>query len=160
MSPRLTGVLFLPFCAFVLLGIVAASKIAPKLGARNTIALLGLLGAAGLALFARMPDGFSFWSGVLVPSLLAATGIGGSMMLIGIVGTSGVDPADAGLASGVLNSSRQLGGTIGLAVLVTIAARSDVVADGYQTGLAVGAVFLVAASVAAWLILPREAAGR
>ncbi|GAB19308.1 putative drug resistance transporter [Gordonia effusa NBRC 100432] len=155
-SPRLTGVLFLPFCAFVFVGIVLSSKIAPKLGPRNTIALLGLLGAVGLALFARMPDEFSFWTGILLPSLLAATGIGGSMVLIGTVGTAGVPPVDAGAASGVLNSSRQLGGTIGLAILVTIAAHYTVAADGYRMGLGVGAVFLVVASVAAWLILPRD----
>ncbi|MFM9379367.1 MFS transporter [Gordonia sp. VNK21] len=157
-SPRLAGVLFLPFCGFVVVGIALASKLAPRLGARGTITVLGLVGAAGLAGFARMPEHFSFWTGVLVPSMLAATGIGGSMMLVGIAGTAGVSPADAGIASGVLNSSRQLGGTIGLAVLVTIAAGQAIPADGYRLGLAVAAGFLVLGSGAAWLILPRTPA--
>ncbi|NMO02676.1 MFS transporter [Gordonia sp. TBRC 11910] len=155
-SPLLTGVLFLPFCAFVFVGITASSKLVSKLGARNTIALLGLVGAGGLALFARMPVEFSLWTGILLPSALAATGIGGSMVLVGTVGTAGVPLSDAGVASGVLNSSRQLGGTIGLAILVTVAAQSTDVAHGYRVGLGVGALFLVAASVAAWLILPSD----
>ena len=78
------------------------------------------------------------------------------MVLLGVAGTAGVDARDAGAASGVLNSSRQLGGTFGLAVLVTIAARATLPRDGYQLGLAVGAVFLLVGSVAAWLILPRS----
>lgn len=133
-----------------------SGKLTARIGVRHSIALLGLLGAAGLAVFARMPAEFDFWTGILLPSLLAATGIGGSKVLIAATGTAGVEPGDAGVASGVLNSSRQLGGTISLAVMVTIAAHSTIARDGYQIGLAVCALFLVAASVAAWLILPRD----
>lgn len=154
------GLLFLPFCAGVVLGIVLSGKLSPKIGARNSIGVLGLLGAAGLGLFAVMPGEFDFWRGILAPSLVAAIGIGGSMVLVGAVGTSGVRPAEVGVASGVLNSSRQLGGTIGLAVLVTIAASRSVPADGYHLGFAVGAVFLLVGSVIAWAVLPRhEVAG-
>ncbi len=150
------GLLFLPFCAGVVLGIVLSGKLSSKIGARNSIGVLGLLGAAGLGLFAVMPDGFDFWRGMLAPSLVAAIGIGGSMVLVGAVGMSDVDSAEVGVASGVLNSSRQLGGTIGLAVLVTIAASQTVPADGYHLGFAVGAVFLLAGSVTAWVVLPRH----
>lgn len=156
-EPDVAGLLFLPFCVFIVLGIIAAGRLAKKIGARATIAAFGLLGALGLAAFSRMPAEFDFWLGILVPSLLTAVGIGGSMMLVGMAGTSGVAPADAGVASGVLNSSRQLGGTIGLAVLVTVAAHHDGLRAGYQAGLLVGAVLLAVGSVAAWLILPRSA---
>lgn len=54
------GLLFLPFCAGVVLGIVLSGKLSPKIGARNSIGVLGLLGAAGLGLFAVMPDEFDF----------------------------------------------------------------------------------------------------
>lgn len=154
----LAGVLFLPFCGGVILGIIASGRLSSAIGARNSIGLLGLFGALGLLLFALMPDEFDFWRGILLPSLVAAIGIGGSMVLVGTVGTSGVEPDDVGAASGVLNSSRQLGGTIGLAVLVTIAAGQVVAADGYHLGFGIGAIFLAVGSVLAWLILPRQAA--
>ncbi|WP_454165262.1 hypothetical protein [Gordonia iterans] len=57
------------------------------------------------------------------------------------------------LVSGIVNSARQLGGTIGLAVLVTLASTFDAPRDGYRMGFAVGAVFLVVGSLAAWAIL-------
>lgn len=155
-EPAIAGVLFLPFCGFVVVGIAVSGKLVARFGPRNTIAGLGVLGALGLAVFARMPADFDFWLGILLPSAITATGIGGSMVLLGVAGTAGVDARDAGAASGVLNSSRQLGGTFGLAVLVTIAAHATLPRDGYQLGLAVGAVFLLVGSVAAWLILPRS----
>ncbi|GAB10512.1 putative drug resistance efflux protein [Gordonia araii NBRC 100433] len=158
LTPRAAGVLFLPFCFFVVVGIAAATKLAKTYGPRKVIVVFGLIGAAGLAMFSRLPDTYDFWLGMFVPSVVTAIGIGGSMMLIGVAGTTGVGPDDAGIASGVLNSSRQLGGTIGLAVLVTIAAQYSVAADGFRTGLAMAAWLLVAASAAAWLILPRDRA--
>ncbi|AFA72149.1 putative drug resistance transporter, MFS superfamily protein [Gordonia polyisoprenivorans VH2] len=150
------GLLFLPFCAGVVVGIVVSGKLSARIGARNSIGLLGLLGAVGLGLFSLASVEFDFWRGMLAPSLVASIGIGGSMVLVGAVGTNGVNPAQVGVASGVLNSSRQLGGTIGLAVLVTIAASQAVPADGYRLGFAVGAVFLLAGSVIAWVVLPRH----
>lgn len=151
----IAGLLFLPFCGGVVIGIVVSSRIAPIIGPRNSIGVLGLLGAVGLLLFALMPDEFDFWRGILLPSMVAAIGIGGSMVLVGAVGTAGVRDSDVGLASGVLNSSRQLGGTIGLAILVTVAAHSTLPADGIRTGFALGAAFLAFGTVIAWFVLPR-----
>ncbi|GAC68975.1 MFS transporter [Gordonia soli] len=154
-EPVIAGVLFLPFCAFIVLGIIIAGKLSAAIGTRATLTLLGIVGAVGLALFATMSSEFDFWLGIILPSIFAAIGIGGSLMLIGSAGTSGVAPADAGAASGVLNSSRQLGGSIGLAVLVTIAAACTDIRTGYQAAFAAGAALLVVGSLAAWLILPR-----
>ena len=154
-DPDIAGVLFLPFCFFVVVGIIVANKLRPRIGARNAIVVLGLFGAIGLGVFALMPADFDFFLGILLPSCLAAIGIGGSLVLVGAVSTEGVEPAHAGAVSGVVNSARQLGGTIGLAVLVTIAAQFTSARDGYHAGFAVGAVLLVVGSLAAWLILPR-----
>ncbi|WP_059035539.1 MFS transporter [Gordonia desulfuricans] len=151
------GLLFLPFCVGVVIGIALSGKLAAAIGARNSIGVLGLVGAVGMVLFARMPGEFDFWA-LLVSSLVASIGIGGSMVLIGTVGTRGVAPGEAGLVSGILNSSRQLGGTIGLAVLVTIAARQAVPVDGYRIGFACGAVLLAVGALAAWAVLPGRSA--
>ncbi|GED99343.1 MFS transporter [Gordonia crocea] len=156
LTPRAAGVLFLPFCLFVVVGIALATKLATRFGARPVIVGFGLIGAAGLAMFARLPGTYDFWLGMFAPSVVTAIGIGGSMMLIGVAGTAGVPAADAGIASGVLNSSRQLGGTIGLAALVTLAAQYPVAADGFRAGLAIAAGLLVVASLAAGAILPRS----
>lgn len=165
-SSNVAGFMFLPFCVFVVVGIVLATKLARAIGPRNTLAILGLVGAAGLAGFSMMPDDTAFWTWVLIPSILGGVGIGGSMVVLGAAATAGVPQTDAGVASGVLNSSRQLGGTIGLAILVTIAAHvtsnSDAASaagaagDGYGVGLAIGAVFLVVGSILAYLIIPRR----
>ncbi|MGW0036312.1 MFS transporter [Gordonia sp. NPDC003376] len=151
------GLLFLPFCVGVVIGIALSGRLAATIGARNGIGVLGLVGAVGMVLFARMPGEFDFWA-LLVSSLVASIGIGGSMVLIGTVGTAGAAPTEAGLVSGILNSSRQLGGTIGLAVLVTIATHQAMPIDGYRIGFAFGAVFLAVGAVAAWAILPGRVA--
>lgn len=162
-TPALAGVLFLPFSAFVVAGIVIAQRLARRVGMRTALLVQGLVGAAGLAWFSLMPSDFAFWQGVVGPSLLAAVGIGGAFVLLGAAATSGVPSHDVGIASGVLNSSRQLGGTIGLAALVAVAtARTggapvgsvEALADGYRAGLGWGAVLLAVGAVAAFAIMP------
>lgn len=165
-EPALAGVLFLPFSLFVVVGIAIAQRLAARVGMRTALLVHGIVGAAGLGWFSLMPAEFAFWQGIAGPSLLAAVGIGGAFMLLGSAGTSGVVPHDAGIASGVLNSSRQLGGTIGLAALVAVATATtgaaaatpvDALAQGYRAGLGYGAVLLAIGAVAAFAIVPRSA---
>ncbi|WP_448221711.1 MFS transporter [Gordonia iterans] len=129
-EPGIAGALFLPFSFCVIIGVVAAPKIAARIGRRNALALHGMIAALGLGLFSRMPVEFDFWLGVLAPSAVCAIGVGGAMVLVGAVATSGVSEGEAGLVSGIVNSARQLGGTIGLAVLVTLASTFDAPRDG------------------------------
>lgn len=152
-EPGTAGALFLPFSFCVIIGVVAAPRIAARIGRRNALALHGVVAALGLWLFSRMPAEFDFWLGVLAPSAVCAIGVGGAMVLVGAVATTGVSEGEAGLVSGIVNSARQLGGTIGLAVLVTLASTFDAPRDGYRMGFAVGAVFLLVGSLAAWAIL-------
>lgn len=166
----LAGLLFLPFSAFVVLGIVVAQRVARRWDARTALLVHGLVGALGLAWFSQMPAETALWQGVVGPSLLAAVGIGGCMVVLAAAATTGVAPHDAGVASGVLNSSRQLGGTIGLAVLVAVATRvttesvagghamAVALGDGYRAGLALGAALLAVGAVLAYVVIPR--AGR
>lgn len=165
-EPAIAGLLFLPFSAFVVVGIILAQRLNARVGVRVTLLVHGLLGAAGLAWFSFLPNTTAIWLGVIGPSALAAIGIGGCMVILGGAATSGVSERDAGVASGVLNSSRQLGGTIGLAVLVAIASAVTAaggaggvadLADGYRAALAAGAVLLAVGAVLAFLIIPASA---
>ncbi|MYY84513.1 MFS transporter, partial [Streptomyces sp. SID335] len=96
-----------------------------------------------------------FLGSILGPSLVASVGIGLCFVPLGTAATGGVAPEETGMASGLLNSSRQLGGSLGLAVLVTVAASATgeergrgALADGYAAAFAVSAGLLVAAALA------------
>ena len=83
-----------------------------------------LLTAAGGALYAQMPaDGHYFWD-VFPGLILSGIGLALSFVPVTIAGLTGVQPADAGVASGLINTSRQIGGSIGLAAVTTIAATA------------------------------------
>ena len=81
-----------------------------------------LLIAAGLLWFSQVPaPGGSFASDILGPSLLAAVGLGLSFVPVTIAAVTGTKPHEAGLASGLINTSEQVGGALGLAILATVA---------------------------------------
>jgi MFS family permease len=140
-----------------------------RVGARTLlIAGMGAL-AAGLVLFAQLPVGGSFWVSMLGPSLLAAIGIGLSFTPAAITGVAGVASHEAGLASGLVNTSRMFGGALGLAVLATLASshtRADAHAgvaapaaliDGFHLAFLIAAgLALAGAALAA--ALPRASA--
>ncbi|HLI61383.1 MAG TPA: MFS transporter [Solirubrobacteraceae bacterium] len=121
-SPIATGLAFLPMTASIVVASTLASRLVHRFGARTPlIAGMTALGA-GLVLFTQLPVGGSFWVSMLGPSLLAAIGIGLAFTPAAIAGVSGVPAHEAGLASGLINTSRMFGGALGLAVLATLAA--------------------------------------
>ncbi|MFC9978119.1 MFS transporter [Spirillospora sp. NPDC127200] len=161
----LTGAMFLPFA----LGVVAGSVLAIRLGYRfapRTLLIAGaLLTASGLAWFGLInPDG-TFAADVLGPSLLAGIGFGLCLGPVVSTATAGVAPHEAGTASGLLNSSRQIGASLGLAALGTAArhrtgptATTETLNDGYALGLTLSAALLVAAAFIALTVLHRTGA--
>ncbi|APU21416.1 MFS transporter [Actinoalloteichus sp. GBA129-24] len=164
-SPALAGAAFLPFCAGTVVGLRIAMRNLERLGPRTLLLIGGLTGAAGLAWFAGLSPEAEFLTQLLGPSMVCSVGIGVSFVAMGAAATSGVPARDAGTASAVLNSSRQLGGSVGLAVLVTAAAHvtsshdGDMVAAlaaGYSTALALAAVALAAGALLAVIVLPRS----
>ena len=164
-----TGFAFLPMT----LAIVAASSFAPRLvarfGIRNVITAGMLSATAGLALFTNLTPGSSYVTLFLPAGLLAAVGLGFSLVPATIAAVQGVPAAQSGLASGVLNTSRLVGGALGLAVLSTLATSrtdsrlADGVAtlqahtDGYQLAFAVGAGLCLLGGIAAVTLMGRRA---
>ncbi|GAB3536993.1 MFS transporter [Phytohabitans suffuscus] len=165
-SAQVAGLMFVPFCVFVVAGIQVATRLDAAVGPRVTLTVLGLVGAAGLFWFSRMGPDDNFLTGMLGPSLLGGAGIGGTLVVLGRAATAGVDPRDAGVASGVLNSFRQLGGTLGLAVLVSLAAATTrgsdaaspalALGEGYTAGLAVAAALLFIGALLGFALLARR----
>ncbi|SNS44254.1 drug resistance transporter, EmrB/QacA subfamily [Actinomadura mexicana] len=162
MGAAATGAAFLPFSAGLVAGTVAATRITSARSPRASLVPGGLLAAAGLGWFAMISPGGGFLTDVLGPSLLCSVGTGLVLAPVAVAATTGVAPREAGMASGLLNSSRQLGGCVGLAALATVAAHrtggaptASALNDGYALSLAVSAaLFLIAAAVAA--ALPRR----
>ncbi|MFD9715444.1 MFS transporter [Streptomyces sp. NPDC059076] len=157
-----TGAAFLPFCVGVVAGSLIGTKAVAIVGIRLLLVAGGLLGAAGIVLFAvtAIPDG-SFAYSILGPSLLGSVGIGLCFIPLGTAATKDVVPSEAGMASGLLNSSRQIGGSLGLAILVTVAASISAgsstpaaLAEGYRAAYWVCAGLMVLACVAAMTLLP------
>nr|BFD89460.1 MFS transporter [Kitasatospora sp. Xyl93] len=156
-----TGLAFLPFSAGLVAGTVLATRVVAVRTPRVALVPGAVLAAAGLAWFALIsPDG-GFLTDVLGPSLVTSIGTGLVLAPVAAAATTGVAAREAGTASGLLNSSRQLGGCVGLAALATVAAHrtggaTDPAAlnDGYATGLAVTAGLFVLAALVAIAVLP------
>ncbi|WP_327140027.1 MFS transporter [Nocardia sp. NBC_01327] len=164
-SPTRTGLAFLPFCVGVVVGLRIAMALTPRTGPRPVLLAGGLVGAAGLLWFGQSGPSTTFLLGILAPSLVCSIGIGAAMVAMGMAAVTGIEPARSGLASGILNSARQLGGCLGLAVLVTLATHSigdatdpAALAHGYDIALRWGAALLAAGAIVATLILPRRTA--
>lgn len=160
-GPVRTGAAFLPFCGGIVIGSLAATRLTGRFGPRTLLVAGGALGAAGFAWFAlAVGVDAGFPDSILGPSLAASVGIGLCVVPLGTAATTGVTAAETGMASGLINSSRQIGGSLGLAVLATIAAQAAggdtraALADGYATAFGVAAGLLLAAALVAWLLLP------
>lgn len=165
MGPAATGTAFLPFAVSLVAGTLVATRITAAHTPRASLVPGALLAAVGLAWFAFIsPDG-GYLTDLLGPCVITGTGVGLVIAPTVAAATTGVARHEAGMASGLMNSSRQLGGCIGLAALATIAAHRTGTAtdpaainDGYTLGLAITAALFVIAAVVAITVLPRRQA--
>ena len=163
-SPIETGLSFLPLSLAAFAGSAIASQLAARTGTRPLLAAgLALMGVSTLVLTGVEPDG-SFL-GVLPAFIAFGLGLGMSFVSQTITATASVDADEQGLASGLLNTSQQLGFAIGIAALVSVAVSASErstaaglparLVEGYAAGyLASGVVALVGAA-AALLLVPR-----
>ena len=120
-SPIKTGVSYLPLAVGIILSAGLASQLVTRLGFKPPLIAGLLLIAGALVWFAQVPGtGGSYWADVFGPSLLAAVGLGFSFVPVTIAAVSGTKPHQAGLASGLINTSQQIGGALGLAILAAV----------------------------------------
>jgi predicted MFS family arabinose efflux permease len=170
-GPARTGVMFLPFALGVVAGSVLGIKLGYRLAARTLLVIGGLLTATGLAWFGLIsPDG-TFATDVLGPSVVASIGFGLCLGPVVSTATAQVASHESGTASALLNSSRQIGASLGLAALGTAAhhrtgsiTTPQTLNDGYALGLSLSALLLAAAVVIALTVLrgtgPQPRAGQ
>jgi EmrB/QacA subfamily drug resistance transporter len=160
-GPLKAGVAFLPFTAGVMISAGLASGLAPKIGVRPVAATGMVLTVIGMILFARMPVDGSYASDVLPGMILGSLGMGAIFMPLTLVATTGLEDEDQGLASGLFNTSQQVGGALGLAILTTIAtghthgSSAAAQVHGFHYAFA-GAGVLVALSLVVMLALLRK----
>ena len=158
-----TGWEILPFAVGLIAGSVLAGRLGARVPARTLLMAGALCAAAGFAWFSRIDASGTFLADVLGPSLVASVGSGICLATIVRTATAGVATEEAGVASGLLNSSRQLGATLGLAALGAAAASRTGdqldpagLAAGYGWGLVLCALLLAAAAVMAFVMPAAE----
>jgi EmrB/QacA subfamily drug resistance transporter len=132
-GPLEAGLAFLPFTAGIMISASLASQFAPRIGVRPVAAIGFLLAAGGLVLLTQLPVDGSYLVNVLPAILLSSLGMGAVFMPLTLIATTGLEDEDQGLASGLFNTSQQIGGALGLAVLSTLAASRSHAAGGTPT---------------------------
>jgi MFS family permease len=166
-DPIDAGLAFLPMT----LSIFAASKLAPRLVARfgpRPVITAGMLTATvGMLLLRGIAPGDSYVSAVLPGAMLSSIGMGSSLVPATIVAMQGLPRSHSGLGSGLLNTSRLMGGALGLAVLSTIAAAhtraettvsaARALSDGFDLAFVIGALFALAGAISAAALLRTRA---
>jgi EmrB/QacA subfamily drug resistance transporter len=176
-SPLKAGLAFLPVTVGIIIGAGASQQLLPRLGVRATAVGGMTLAALGLAFISQVPT-HGTYAGDLLPGLLAiALGMGLTFVPLTLIATTNIDGNDAGLASGLFNTSQQVGGALGLAILSTLAAdrtsnalgslghpptssdQASALVDGFQVAFATGAgLMALAAVVFVALLRPRHVA--
>jgi EmrB/QacA subfamily drug resistance transporter len=159
-SPLRAGLAFLPVTAGIVIGAGIAQQAIRRIGVRN-VALAGVsLAAAGMAVLTQVPVHGAYVGNLLSGLLPMSIGMGLTFVPITLLATGGVSGNDAGLASGLFNTAQQVGGSLGLAILSTLAAsrtssllhgsgtsRAAALVSGYHVAFAAAAVMLVAGAL-------------
>ncbi|MFE9664858.1 MFS transporter [Streptomyces sp. NPDC005955] len=158
-GPLRAGVAFLPFCAALLLAISQTARLLSVLGTKYT-ALVGLACTAlGLAWLVRLPDEGGYAVDVLPGMVGVAAGMGIGLLALQNAALLGVTEHDAGTAAGVQRSVDQLGGALGLAVLVGVAVGASGV-DGFRTAFLWALIGVITAAVGLVLATREEEPAR
>jgi EmrB/QacA subfamily drug resistance transporter len=159
------GLAYLPLAVGIIISAGIASNLTTRLGVKPVLILGLILTAVGLGWFAQISPEGTYVGDILFPALISAFGLGFAFVPMTIAAVAGVEPHEAGLASGMINTSQQIGGALGLAILAAVAnSRTTSVAEagspmpvalteGFQTALLVGAGFAILGAVLAYLFV-------
>jgi EmrB/QacA subfamily drug resistance transporter len=170
-SPLRAGLAFLPMTLSIIVCSTLASRVVTKVGPKPMLVFGMSVEAIGLLWFTGLSANGTYLGDVLAPSLLVAIGLGCSFVPVTIAAVAGVAPREAGLASGVVNTSRLFGGALGLAVLAAIAtsktnhdlrhlgnsvqALHHALTSGFQLAFLISALIAAAGAVVAVFGLPK-----
>jgi EmrB/QacA subfamily drug resistance transporter len=119
--PFKAGLAFLPFTGGIMISAGLASVLAPRVGVRLVTAIGMVVSIVGMLLLVRLPVHGSYVADLLPSIILMSLGMGAVFMPLTLIATTGLDDEDQGLASGLFNTSQQVGGSLGLAILSTLA---------------------------------------
>jgi len=177
-SPLTTGLAFLPVTAGIMIGAVAAQQLIGRVGVRPVTVTGMMIAAAGLTILSLTTEVGGSYLGVLGGLLPMSIGMGLTFVPLTLVATTNVEPGDAGLASGIFNTSQQIGGALGLAVLSTLAAdrtanylaglggvptgaqQQVALVEGFQLAFLVGAGLIAFGAILVLLLLRKQDVAR
>jgi EmrB/QacA subfamily drug resistance transporter len=169
-GPLDAGLALLPFTAGVMVSAGLASQFAPRVGVRPVAALGMIVSAFGMLLLARLPVDGSYFVDVLPALVITSLGMGAVFMPLTLIATTGLEDEDQGLASGLFNTSQQIGGALGLAILSTLAASKttsaggatdpEALVTGFHWAFGGAAAFILAGLVTMLALLRRQHVAR
>jgi predicted MFS family arabinose efflux permease len=166
-TPIEAGLAFLPMTGAIIVASTFAARLAVRLGPGPILAVGMTLLGTGMLLFTGISPNGSYVSDVLFAGVVTTTGLGLSFVPVTIAAVAGVARSEAGLASGLVNTSRQVGGSLGLAALATIATQrtsdlagagpvdASALTAGFQRAFVVGAGFAYVGALIALVALVR-----
>lgn len=163
LSPVMTGLAFLPFPATLAFMSTRMPKLVGKYGFKRFLIIGPIVVASGMLWLSMLHVGSSYWLGILPAAILMPLGIGMTMMPTIAAATSGVPAHESGIASGLISTSQQMGGALGLSILSGIAASvttgalhlgpAEAAIHGYRAAFLTGVGLMLMASVAAAFVI-------
>jgi EmrB/QacA subfamily drug resistance transporter len=170
LSPLHAGLCFLPMALTIMFVARSAGRLVSRFGVRAVLGGGLIMMTFGMLLFTKIAASGSPILYVVLPGVLTAAGIGMSIVPSTIAATQGAKEGQAGLASGLVNTSRQVGGGLGLAVLITLATSisshligqghgvPQALTDGFRVGYFIAAGLCAAAALVTFALVPRVGA--
>ena len=163
------GLAYLPLAVGIIITAGATAGLVTRFGFKPVLVSGLIVTAGGLVWFTQVDADGSYVGDILFPSIVAAIGLGLAFVSMTVAAVSGVEAHEAGLASGLINTSQQIGGALGLAILATIAntrtadafetgaSTPAALTEGFQSAFMVGAGFAIAGAILAMILVSGRA---